>query len=211
MESDAVRARKTHHRVNKGHRQVGTESVKEFKSVMTSLRRVSLLVLLVAAWGAACPRSARSFDQVPSVGNANPPFSLTISTSADTVNIGSGIELKIVLTNTSNQRISFPQLGYCWGNYKLDIRDVHGNPVQPKPQFEKRKDGKTLIRHFGGSVFRIDVEPGKTFTDFCTLGHDYYSDYEFPQPGKYTVQASRYEYESKTWAKSNTITLIVTK
>jgi hypothetical protein len=178
---------------------------------MTSLRRVSLLVLVVAAWGAACPRAARSFDQVPSVGNANPPFSLTISTSTDSVNIGSGIELKIVLTNTSNHQIRLPQLGHCWGNYKLDIRDVHGNPVQPKPLVEKRKDGKMHLRNWGGSVFRSDVEPGKSFTDFCTLGHDYFSDYEFPQPGKYTVQASRYEYESKTWAKSNIITLTVTK
>jgi hypothetical protein len=91
--------------------------------------------------------------------------------------------------------------------YKIDVWDSQNHLVQQaKPRTWKDKNGR-LVRQIrgGASVTLLDLKPGQTLKEACPVDKRY----DLTQPGEYSVQASRYDYETKTWVKSNTITLTV--
>jgi len=167
---------------------------------------LSLLLaeLVLAGVCIARPQSAPPTEKLP------PPFAVTISAAQDVVKAGSVVRVKTVLTNTSDHRIRVVTRAGGGGpiDYRIDVRNAQGNPVQPaKPDISKDKNGRTIRRIYIGSssATTVDLKPGQTLTDEFPVAKRF----DLTQPGKYTIQASRYDYETKTWVKSNTITLTV--
>jgi len=165
-----------------------------------------ITVLLVTAWfafvTAVCGQTEQQLDV------AEPPFSVTISAAQDVVKAGAAAIIKIVLTNTSNHRINLTHmLGNRGGLYRVDVWDSQGSPVpQAKPRTWLDEKGRRVRQiRVGTGVTTLDLQPGETLKEECPLNERY----DLTQPGKYFIQASRYDYETKTWVRSNPITLTV--
>ena len=93
--------------------------------------------------------------------------------------------------------------------YTVDVRDRSGNPP-PESKYSKAIKGKdtgrpAMVFVNSGELLAFDRKPGDTFTrDLDVSGL-----YDLSQPGNYTVQVSRFDDESKTWVKSNTVTITI--
>ncbi len=57
----------------------------------------------------------------------------------------------------------------------------------------------------GSSVRTVQLNPGQVFLDDVPLNDLF----DLSKPGKYSIQASRYDYLRKVSAKSNSVELIV--
>jgi hypothetical protein len=147
--------------------------------------------------------------------SANPPFSLTLSAVQPIVKAGSDVWVNVTLKNKSDHKISVykentdDQGGFV---YQFNVSDDKGALV-PETKFARRlnchltadelaKEPCVGLRSGG----HIPVDPRGTMEDRMNVSrlHD------LSQPGKYTIQVERYDDESKTFVKSNTITVIVT-
>jgi hypothetical protein len=165
-----------------------------------------ITVLLAAAWF-ACSAAAPGQTKQQSDA-AKPPFSVTITAAPDVVKVGAAPIIRIVLTNTSNHHINLTHIpGNGAHMYRVDVLDSEGSRAPTaKARTWQDKNGRR-VRHIymGGNSTTVDLDPGQTLKDECPLDERY----DLAQPGKYTIQASRYIYETKTWVKSNTITVTV--
>lgn len=141
---------------------------------------------------------------VGSPKSAEPPktsFTLYISTDEDTVRAVDKVVVNIEVTNTSDHEIV-----HNTGITMLDIqvRVAQGN-LAPLTE-----SGRSLRKQFGnpGSSYNLSrVKPGDTLrAGAVTVG----GLYDLSRPGDYTIQISQFDDETKTWVKSNTITLTVT-
>jgi len=87
-----------------------------------------------------------------------------------------------------------------------DIRDSASKPV-PLTEYGLKANCLDspggVPRICAGSTFGDILEPGKSFRQTLALSKEY----DLSKPGKYTVQASR--FDGKTDVKSNTLTLAV--
>lgn len=144
------------------------------------------------------------------------PFSLTISTPTTTVKSGSEVRINITMSNTSNQKILlFRAKGDDSGEFNNDLqilddkansapvteyrRRLKGEPGRPGPHGEP---APPLL----SSDIGCSLEPGKSMEEVIVANKLY----DLSQPGKYSIQVSRFDLAySKTWVKSNTITLTV--
>jgi hypothetical protein len=136
---------------------------------------------------------APTFDQKFAQTGAS--FLLTITTMNDTVKPGADIVLRTYISNLTGHEIKFDA-----AKMPIAVYDSHGNlaPWTGGPEWRRIMDtGNGLT---GGAEAY-----GTTGNDFCHLDKLY----DLSKPGKYTIQASRFDDESKTWVKSNTITLTV--
>jgi hypothetical protein len=141
-------------------------------------------------------------------GAAQSPFSLTIQDQlyGPTVKLGSHVELKLTLTNTSASGITFwDRNRLC--DYQLDIRDGSGRPV-PETSFKSElKCGSGFRVAFGKNQIRA-LKPSESFTDVIFIDEAY----ELSHPDKYTIQASRAipPELGRGSVRSNIITIAVT-
>jgi hypothetical protein len=168
-----------------------------------SLMRFAKMLVLVTL--VACPLPGATHAAQPSA-DAKPPFALAISAVPNTVRAGSAAVVEIVLTNVSGQPIqlkSTPGPGYF--AYKMSIRSDQGRMLPARPLAWKDREGRFRIS-FPSSIRTVTLGPGKTLKDRYPLDWRF----DLDTPGAYTIQASRYDYETKTWVKSNTITITVT-
>jgi len=157
----------------------------------------------------------------PSTAEASasqPSFSLTIRLESNVTSSiqGSPNELVIITKNTSDHRILLrtekgvrEQAGSV---YKVDVNDSTG--ASPRAtEFGRltkiREDAPPLLaststpRQGGES---LSLKPGEDWWDTIRL-HRLYT---LNKPGQYTIQVRRWDDETKTWVKSNTVTLTVT-
>lgn len=130
---------------------------------------------------------------------AETPFTLSIASPQDTIKAGSEVSLLPEVLNTSDHVIVFDPIPS-----KLDIwvRDSQGNlaPLTRKGQEFRKHSDET-----GGGA--LQMRPGDT----AYLGEVMVDKlYDLTRPGKYTIQVSRVDDATKTWVKSNTITITVT-
>jgi hypothetical protein len=140
---------------------------------------------------------------------AAPPFTLSISASPKVARVGVSVVVKVTLTNTSTHAVHLAYMFALRGEmYRIDVRDAENHRPRPaKPQTWIGANGRRVTRtNVGGSVGVLDLRPGQTLTDDYPLNDHY----DLAQPGRYTIQVSRFDEETKTWVKSNTITLTVT-
>jgi hypothetical protein len=160
-----------------------------------------ILAALVAFAGGAARPAASSHPAA-----AHAALSVRISAPHSTVKLGVPIRLRIALTNVSDHQIGFPWLVDVSQDYELSVWTGQGNRVKHKRRAWADKAGRHHTRIRGGSGYAAYLEPGQTLKGEVDVSESY----DLSQPGKYTIQASRYDYETKTWVKSNTITITVT-
>jgi hypothetical protein len=133
-----------------------------------------------------------------------PLFTITISTPESVVKTGSDMRLKATMTNTSDRDIF-----YTVGTgpiIDIKIRDVEGKLVPETPDGRKIHGTDRREGPGPGTVIRVPIKPGKAFEGESILNQEY----DLSNPGKYTIQAHRFDRVSKTMVKSNTITVTAT-
>lgn len=116
-----------------------------------------------------------------------------------TFKAGSEIALDISVTDTSGHQIEYdPGIN----TYVFDVRNAEGKPVPLTP------GGQNLRKQYGighGQVIPIPQDKTASAGEVIISGL-----YDLSEPGTYTIQVSRFDDATKTWVKSNTITLTVT-
>jgi hypothetical protein len=148
-----------------------------------------MLVALLLPAGAA--RRQTSPTPWPAKGD----LSLHLSAVKEDVKSGSPVMIKLTLANVSGHKIGLPwERTDLHRNYKLSILDGQGNPVQPVPRFWMDKQGRRHERIWAGSGIVLYLVPGQTREDEANASETYILN----RPGRYTVQASWYNYETNT-------------
>jgi hypothetical protein len=149
-----------------------------------------------------------------------PTFSMAIS-APDTVKLGAKLSVNLALKNESGQPIYFlrsPAHGEAELYTDLGMRDEKGVPVpegryyralkgHPEEQRKAKKPGFDPPIAVGGSRYREVIPPGETWNDSIVVT----GLLELTNLGKYTITLSRYDPESKTVVKSNTVTVTVVR
>lgn len=156
----------------------------------------SLLTLLVCFGGITCQARA-----------AQPLISIALSPPETTVKSGHQIELRITLTIL--RPTAFPTQAGAEREYYVDVRGSSGE----EPPITKYLD---TIRGHGKRPKPFMIPPPPTVAVLVQAGNttteklDLSQLYDLRKPGTYTPWVSRLDYDSKTWVKSNTVTITVT-
>lgn len=172
---------------------------------MTNRARVTLLGITFLIAFLLTP-----LGQATAQTRSSAPFSVTIEAPSTAFKIGAPVKLYVILKNTSDHEIQVWRnaLGQEGLVYKLDVKDEHGK-IPAGTKFEKSLKGlenpayltpETPINISGAWV---PLKSGGTLTDpinVCRL-------YDLTSPGRYTLQVQRFDDESKTVVKSNTVVL----
>jgi hypothetical protein len=153
-----------------------------------------LCFAILAAYGSGAAQSAKK------VKSEAPPFSIVISAAHEVVSTGAPIPAVVTFTNTSSHDIGILRAPVEF-NFKIDVHDSGGN----RPSLADGSKVPTEPVETRG--FSILVAPGEA------LKIDFEIDkaYDLSKPGTYTIQLSRLDEATKTEAKSNMITVTVTK
>lgn len=128
-------------------------------------------------------------------------FRLYINTDNVDVSPGSRVPVNMLVTNTSDHEIVYDT---ATTKIEIEVRDARGGLAT------LTEGGRSRLRYLGtpGSSYnRSPIGAGDTL---AVSAEDVGVLYDLRGPGKYTVQVSRFDNETKTWVKSNTITLTVT-
>jgi len=147
-----------------------------------------------------------------------PPISVTIETlGGASVSSGGTVALGVVTKNISNhftnERTAQDRRDLT-RFYRTDVHDSQGG-VPPETQFGQASGnrGNAPPQWLGLNPpppGRDDLEgnykPGQQRTQVISVNDLY----DLSQPGQYTIQVRRWDDETKTWVKSNTITVTVT-
>jgi hypothetical protein len=141
--------------------------------------------------------------------HAAPPtasFTIAISTPHSIVKVGEAAPINIVMTNISNQDISYP-IPFIAEPNSSSIFRIHilaeDNKDVPETPFGQKQHPTGPV---GGSAFNLRLAPGESakFHDLVLN-----KQWEINQPGKYTVYAERFDPQSSMTVKSNVIVLTV--
>ena len=170
------------------------------------------VTVTVVPAGTSVSESSRSPSQA-----LGPPFSLTLWISPHVTGFKPGeVYVEVITENTSNhklflwtERLSTEQAGSV---YKVDIHDSNGMSP-PEMEFGRQTKifdeappsaGPTSTPRQLGE--RMRLLPGESWRDLILMKNLY----DLSQPGQYTIQVRRWDDETKTWVKSNTLTVTVT-
>jgi len=116
---------------------------------------------------------------------------------------GSKVLVDVTIKNTLDEEIamtSFHELGLR----ELIILDGEGKPALTKLGQDIASGKEFLV---GGHSKLFFVQPGKPEKEIITVRSDLY---DLNRAGKYTLQVQRLDSVTKTWVKSNVITVSVT-
>jgi hypothetical protein len=136
---------------------------------------------------------------------AKTPFTLAISSEAQSVKAGAAVEIKLSLTNRSARDIdasaSISDLTGVDPNFIFEVRDRAGNLVS-KRAYEHPELAT------GHAILNRVVKPGNTLEEKADIARLY----DMSRPGAYDVQASRRasENEKDGVVKSNRIRITIT-
>jgi len=164
--------------------------------------------------------SLAALNQVPALAQtegSTPPFTLAISVNLHnpsqdepgdkTVDVRSGVSVRIRKTNITDQEIPKPGPENGPFGCLFDIRDGGGNPTPPR----KRSSGSLVG---GGGPAPIlgtkdtVLQPGESISYFAPVSEWY----DLSKPGIYTIQVSQHVSSDPNSAvvKSNKVTVTVT-
>jgi len=143
-------------------------------------------------------------------------FSLSVSIPDAAVKVGAPIWVIVTKENTSDQNLSVyraiagdsDQGGWV---YRVIAQDEKGRKA-PKTKFGRHVQGPETADEaiepasMVGSGGYIPLAPHKSISDRINIGKLY----DLTHAGKYTVQVQEFDEESKTYVKSNPITVTVT-
>lgn len=132
-----------------------------------------------------------------------PTFTIQISMPQTVIESGAPATVNATLTNASDHDI-FEAIGIP--HRAINIKVFSGNKPVPETPYGLKAHGKDS-RPFVGSVFRAAIKPGSVIKVEADLSKEY----NLSKPGKYTVQAERWDDNTHQMVESNTITITVTK
>lgn len=134
--------------------------------------------------------------------SAQAPISITLSTSASPVKVGSDLNQHVAMSNTSDARVEF---GLTPETFVVDVRDGEGKAVDrvKKARPVVAKDHVTMEQGITVMAQVQLMEPRAT-RQFDELLN---KEFDLSKPGTYTVQAT--EWYRKTAVKSNIVTITV--
>jgi hypothetical protein len=173
------------------------------------------VVMLVVTTCICVFRGALAQDKKES-GNVPPRFSLSIAAEEPTVKAGSPLFLEVTMENKSDRNISMyraisgdlDQGGWV---YKVMVQDEKGARA-PKTKFGRHVQGPETAEESAepasvvASGGYVPLTPHKTMRDRLNVTKLF----DLSRPGKYTIEIQELDEASKTFVKSNKITVIVT-
>ncbi len=146
------------------------------------------------------------------------PFSLNIRAD-DSARLGSSVDVYVVTKNVSTQSIvlrrqEHPQdTGMLGSVFRVDISDSLGNSLpetalgESTDQTHQSAPDPAAMASARAAGTLVSLKPGQDWRNTLRV-----SDlYDLSKPGLYTIQVRRWDDETKTWVKSNTITVTVTQ
>lgn len=134
------------------------------------------------------------------------PFSLAIEATQQRFELGSPVEVKLTLTNTSRTQINLLDTNRrC--DFQLEVRDSHG---QLAPETQTKRDlkcGAGFIVMVGRRILRA-LKPGDSYEDVMFVNQSY----ELSRPGDYYIQIARRipKELGQGTVKSNVVVVTVT-
>jgi len=150
-----------------------------------------------------------------SLSAADTPFSITITTPKDAVEVGSQVTVAILVKNVSDRDISFSRSpaedrGELFT--EVEVQDADNNPL-PGTEYYRLVKGKKKDRPkeganfepmgFHGSVIQFTLKPGETLKDGVVVSKLF----DLGQPGRYSIRVTKVDMATKTSVTSNTITV----
>jgi hypothetical protein len=133
--------------------------------------------------------------------NPQPSFSLRVRALQDAVKLGSPVSIEVTKKDISDHEINNATIRGTLP-YEIKVRDDQGNLRPETEEFRQIKKSKN-DRSF--SVTFANLKPGETARDMVDMNKYY----DFSQAGKYTIQVSETDPESKIIVKLNTISVTV--
>jgi hypothetical protein len=141
--------------------------------------------------------------QTSKPSNPQPPFSLSIKATQDTVKLGLPVSIEITKKDISNHEINNTTIRGTLP-YEIEVKDDGGNLRPETEEFRQIKKSKSEDRSF--SVTFASLKPGESARDRVDVNKYF----DFSQAGKYKIQVSEGDAESKTTVKSNIVTVTIT-
>ena len=171
---------------------------------------------VVAIVTAVCIPTTSRAQNAKTAQSSPPPFSLTIRAEQPTVKAGSPVWVHATMENKSDADLSvFRANAEDQGGWVYDVnaRDEKGGKP-PETHFYRRRQGhltpeevdREPINIFPGGGPTYPLKPGKTIEDRVNVSKLY----DLSHPAKYTIQFRRLDPGSKSFVKSNEITVTVT-
>ena len=156
---------------------------------------------------------SESRGQAASSGAASKPsFTLSVTASDNDIKIGAAVQVDVTMKNISSQTIEVWRnaLGQEGLVYEMNVTDERGAaPLDTKfgKDIKGLKDPAFLTPdtpiHMSGGW--VTLKPGETLTDRLNISKLY----NLAQPGKFAIQVRRFDDESKTFVKSNSISVTI--
>ncbi len=166
----------------------------------------------------AAPSTAAA-QQIPTT----PPFSLELRIPATTpspypAKVGAPMPLQVITKNVSTHSIVLRRQEHehdramLGSVFRVDVQDTQGNPAAETPLGESKKlrdqsppvPAAMASARAAGTL--ICLKPGEDWRNTIRVDDLY----DLSKPGQYTIQVRRWDDETKTWVRSNTITVTVT-
>jgi hypothetical protein len=145
---------------------------------------------------------------------AEPPFSLAITAAESPVKAGSPVVVKVVMRNRSDHDISVyrdnssDQGGFTYNVSALDETGASapetkfGKTVMNHETAQEQAQEPSVLFSSGGEINLAVGEAIKDRVDVTKL-------YDLHRPGRYSIQIQRFDLETKSYVKSNKITVTV--
>ena len=130
---------------------------------------------------------------------ATSPFTVRLSPMQPEVRSGSRVEVKVVVTNTSDHELRFTSIRdrLTSSSYLIDVRDSSGRRA---PQ----KAGTGAGQGMHSSYLRPPIKPGESFKENVNVS----AWFDLSEPSEYSIQLSRRDSEDMD-VKSNVIHVTV--
>lgn len=164
--------------------------------------RLRTISALLSAFLALTGISAAQSSKQPR--DARPSFAIVIAVPRAEAAVGTPLLARAKMTNTSSHVI------YGGGNMgpavHIMIFDSAGKEVQETPDWRKKHARDPGLVPRTATIFVAPVKPGQPYTETFNLTEQY----DLSKPGKYIIQAQRWDGFSMTLVKSNILSFIIT-
>ncbi len=179
---------------------------------------LSFAVVLLTILSSFVSNSAAQSVSPANIPSPTPGILLVINAVQNTVKSGSPVKLVVTLTNRLDQNVDvwLSAVG-AEGTYRVNVRDDKNN-LPPDTRFGLFRNGHVDPKDWDRlgftpeelmgtrGPFPFTLKAGKSFTQSLLVT----SLYDMTKPGKYSIQIVKDRDEGGVFAKSNTVTVVVT-
>jgi hypothetical protein len=172
-----------------------------------ALRKVAAIVWLLAAVNCYAQFQPNNASRATA---QKPGFSIVINVPISPITLSGPIDVVITVTNNTNHDIYWVSDRGPDGQYTAFTYDLERNGHEvPTTFFHRKITGKQRPSDpnevYASSSILLPHPPGTMFKVTINLKRLYH----ISEPGKYTLQVSRYDQATKTTVRANTLSLNV--